>query len=136
MKLEIPQNLVAKIAAAAAHALPNECCGLIEGVREESGWRVLALHETKNLAEDKRAHFLIDPEAQFQLLRSLRGTEREIIGCYHSHPEGEPTPSATDLASAADEDFLWLIAASGNGQSLRAFVFQAKSFQPVQLIEV
>jgi proteasome lid subunit RPN8/RPN11 len=135
VKLEIPKILSAKILAAVTHALPNECCGLIEGVRDKNGWRALALHETKNLAGNPRAHFLIDPEAQFLLLRRLRGTGREIIGCYHSHPNGEPAPSATDLASAAEEDFLWLIA-GGNPQSLRAFCFRDKSFQPVQLIEV
>jgi proteasome lid subunit RPN8/RPN11 len=134
--LEISEKLLAKIATAAARALPNECCGLIEGVRDKNGWRVLALHETKNLAENPRAHFLIDPEAHFRLLRDLRGTGREIIGCYHSHPDGEPVPSATDLASAAEEGFLWLIAGNGKPQSLGAFCFRDKSFQPVQLIKV
>ena len=100
MKFEISKILSAQILAAAARALPNECCGLIEGVRGKNGWRALTLHETKNLAEDPRTHFLIDPEMQFRLLRDLRGTEREIIGCYHSHPDGRAEPSATDLASA------------------------------------
>lgn len=135
MDLQISKKLVAEILAAVARSHPNECCGLIEGVRDKHGWRALTLHETKNLAEDPRAHFLIDPEIQFRLLRDLRGTGREIIGCYHSHPNGEPAPSVTDLAGAAEEDFLWLIA-GGNPQTLRAFCFRDKSFQPVQLIKV
>ena len=135
MDLQISIKFISDILAAAARSYPNECCGLIEGVRGKNGWRALALHETKNLAEDPRAHFLIDPEIQFRLLRDLRGTGREIVGCFHSHPEGEPAPSTTDLAGAAEEDFLWLIA-GGKPQSLRAYCFRNKSFQPVQLIEI
>lgn len=135
MNVQISIKFVSEILAAAARSYPNECCGLIEGVRDENGWRALALHETKNLAEEPSAHFLIDPEIQFRLLRDLRGTGHEIIGCYHSHPNGEPAPSATDLAGAAEEDFLWLIAGT-SPQSLGAFCFRDKSFQPVQLIEV
>ena len=66
------------------------------------------------------ARFEIDPltHIKAQKLARLRGSE--IIGCYHSHPNGRAEPSATDLAGAGAEDFLWLIAA---GEDLNAFVY-------------
>ena len=131
MDLRISKKLIGDILAAAARAYPNECCGLIEGVRDGNGWRALALHEAKNLAEDPSAHFLDDPQTHFGLLRALRGTAREIIGCYHSHPDGAPVPSDTDRASASEDGFLWLIA--GRGDEIAAFVYREgeKDFAPV-----
>ena len=62
---------------------------------------------------------------QFDLLRRLRGTQTRIIGCFHSHPDGAPEPSATDRASAFESDFLWLIAGGSpdGGFTLKAYVF-------------
>lgn len=135
MKLEISKILVETILAAAARNHPNECCGLIEGVHDGNGWRASALHETKNLAANGAHEFLIDPEAQFRLLRHLRGTGRGIIGCYHSHPNGAAIPSATDRKRAGEDGFLWLIA---GGDEIAAFLYreQEKDFSPVILERV
>ena len=95
---------------AASRAYPNECCGLIEGDDTPDGWRALAIHEAKNIADDPRRRFLIDPQAQFDLMRRLRGEDTRIIGCFHSHPDGEAKPSAADRAEAYETDFLYLIA--------------------------
>ena len=121
--LRLSDALAGKVLKAAAEAYPEECCGLIEGVETAEGWRVCAIHAAANLAEDRFTRFLIDPQIQFDLLRHLRGTERRILGCFHSHPDGAPAPSATDLASAHEEDFLWLIAAGSPeaGFTLKAY---------------
>ena len=58
--LHLSDALAAQMLGAAARAFPLECCGLIEGIRAESGWRATALHEAANLAEDPARHFLID----------------------------------------------------------------------------
>ena len=122
--LHLPDELAAAVLIAAGRSYPSECCGLIEGIDTLDGWRALAVHEAANLAEEPSRRFLIDPEVQFRLLRSLRGSERRIIGCFHSHPDGPPEPSATDAASACETDFLWLIAggALASGLTLRAYV--------------
>src|SRR5215467_16339807 len=109
--LALSDELAAEILVAAARAYPNECCGLIEGTKTEHGWRALAVQEAANLSPEPLRRFLIDPQVQFDLLRKLRGTERDIIGCYHSHPDGSAEPSATDRAEAYESGFLYLIAA-------------------------
>ncbi len=92
----------AQIAAEARAALPRECCGLLEGARAGEAVRVAAVHPTRNLSEEAD-RFAIDPAEQFALLRRLRGTGREIVGCYHSHPNGRAEPSPRDLAEAGEE---------------------------------
>jgi len=42
---------------ATARAYPSECCGLIEGLDTDSGWRALSLHETANIAPGSIAAF-------------------------------------------------------------------------------
>ncbi len=126
----------AKVISAAGASFPGECCGLLEGAVDPEGWRVLAVHETRNIAEQPEHHFLMDPQQQFELLHRLRGTGRELIGCFHSHPGGRPEPSSTDLASAADEDFLWLIAGGTPGNfTLKCYDFIRGAFEPLELIQ-
>jgi proteasome lid subunit RPN8/RPN11 len=115
-------------------SLPRECCGLVEGVREHSDIRVTALHPTRNLSTSADA-FAIDPEDQFRLLRALRGTSHEILGCYHSHPGGSTVPSERDRDGAGEDGFLWLIAGGGDGGlELGAYIWSAGAFAPMSII--
>jgi proteasome lid subunit RPN8/RPN11 len=127
--LYLSGELAAEMLGAAARAFPLECCGLIEGIRTEDSWRVTALHEVANMAEDPARRFLIDPQRQFNLMRALRSSETRIIGCFHSHPAGPPEPSATDRSQAFEDDFLWLIAggSADSGFTLQAYVFTEES---------
>lgn len=111
MTLVLPSGLLAQIGEEARAAFPNECCGLIEGVIGEDAVTVLALHPAANLAPDPASGFEIDPAVHLRLLRTLRGTGRAIVGCYHSHPNGKAEPSARDRATGGQEGFVWVIAA-------------------------
>jgi proteasome lid subunit RPN8/RPN11 len=138
--LRLPAGLATAIRDAAARAFPNECCGLIEGIDTGEGWQAFAIHEAANLSENPRQKFLVDPQLQFDLLRRLRGSARRIVGCFHSHPVGSAEPSATDRSEASESDFLYVIAAGGDGErekfQLQAFVFdaQARAFLNVLLV--
>lgn len=128
-RLSLPDALRDRIMCAARDAAPRECCGLIEGVRDGDGARALALHPARNLSAVPD-RFEIDPQDQFDALRAARANGHAIIGCYHSHPGGRPLPSATDLAGAGEEDFVWLIAADG---VLKAFVYARGGFTGVAM---
>lgn len=125
-----------QIGEEARAAFPRECCGLLEGVREGDAVRVAAIHPTRNLAETND-RFEIDPAEHIRLLRALRGTGRKIVGCYHSHPHGRAEPSPHDREAAAEDEFVWLIAAvrGGGESSLAAFAFWNGGFVPLTLTE-
>ena len=135
--LYLASHMRDEIIAAAQEAFPRECCGMIEGVAVEDGWRVLAIHPARNVADDPERKFLIDPQTHFELLRALRGTDRRIIGCFHSHPNGRAIPSAADRAGAIEPDFVWLVAAGTreSGFVLGAYLFaeQERDFVPLTL---
>ena len=129
----LPQPLRAQIAVEARAAFPRECCGLIEGTREGEDVRVAALHPTANFSAAPDG-FEIDPSAHIRLLRTLRGTGREIVGCYHSHPNGRPEPSERDRANGGEEGFIWLIAALDDGAGpVELTAFDGVSFRPLTL---
>jgi proteasome lid subunit RPN8/RPN11 len=130
----LPEPLRTRLRAEARAAFPRECCGLIEGVRDARRIVACALHPARNLA-DAPDRFVIDPAEHFRLLRALRGTERAIIGCYHSHPGGMPVPSEHDCAMAIDDGFVWLIAAStaAGHVTLAAHLFADGAFRALEL---
>ncbi len=128
-RVALPDALRARILRAARDADPNECCGLVEGVRETEVFRITALHPARNLAASPD-RFDIDPLDQFAAHKAARANGHAVIGCYHSHPGGRAEPSATDLAGAGEEDFLWLIAA---GDRIAAFIHAESRFVPAEL---
>ena len=134
--LVLPDELAAQVLLAAARAYPKESCGLLEGRDAPEGWVVTAVHETANVAEEPSRYFLIDPQAQFDLMRALRGKDTRLIGCFHSHPDGVPEPSSTDRAEAYEPGFLYLITggAAEVGFSLAAYVFDERhEFAPIEM---
>ena len=125
MTVDLPAAVKAAILAQAAAAHPRECCGLLEGVREDDVFCVTALHPARNLLSQPD-RFEIDPVDHMAAQKAARADGHAIIGCYHSHPQGAAQPSAIDLAGAAQEDFLWLIAGTGE---LNAFVYRDGGFR-------
>ncbi len=114
MILFTPQQLDAMKAAATA-AFPEEACGLLVGAREaDDQIRVTQLAPGANLAADRRRRFEVDPALRLRLQKALRQSPRDIVGHYHSHPDGPARPSATDLAWATEPDLVWVILAVEN----------------------
>ena len=96
---------------------PRECCGLLVG----SGGRIEESVPTTNMDPDP-CRFRVDPHAHIELNRHLRGSGREVIGVYHSHPVGRPEPSPSDVAEAMYPEFLHVIVSlAGPAPDIRAF---------------
>jgi proteasome lid subunit RPN8/RPN11 len=115
-----------RIAEEAHAAYPGECCGLMEGVRTEDAVHVTALHPSPNLAPEPD-RFEIDPALQFRLLRE----GRNVVGCYHSHPNGMAEPSPRDVDGAGEVGLVWLVAAPA-GQA--AFVWDGAQFRRLSIL--
>ena len=95
---------------AAAVAAPREACGILLG----EGARIDAALPAANVAADPLRHFEIDPAALIAAHRAARAGGPRVVGYYHSHPGGEPRPSATDRACAAGDGRVWAIVCRGD----------------------
>jgi proteasome lid subunit RPN8/RPN11 len=110
MRLELAPLVLETIRADAARVHPNECCGLLFG----TGDRIERAVVTTNVHPNPASHFEIDPQALVDAHRAARAGGPRVIGYYHSHPTGNPEPSATDRAAAARDGSVWAIAADGD----------------------
>lgn len=109
MEVTIPAAIAQAICAHAAAETPREACGLLLG----AGNRIAEARRCSNLAADPLATFVLDPAARAAAEREARSAGRAVIGWYHSHPSGNPLPSAADAASVNSGGALWLIVAGG-----------------------
>lgn len=106
--LVVPDPIRAAILAHAENCLPDECCGLI-ATDEEA---IRFVYPLTN-ANPSPVSFTVDPNEHFGAMRHAESQGWEISGVFHSHPDGEPTPSPTDVAMAWDPDWIHLIFGSG-----------------------
>jgi desampylase len=106
--VEICSKALTTMRAHAAAAHPQEACGILLG----EGARIIEARPAANVHPSPETHFEIDPQALIDAHRAARsGRAPEVIGYYHSHPHGPAQPSATDRASAAQDDRVWAIIA-------------------------
>jgi len=136
--LILPSDLRDQLIAAARAAAPNEACGLLEGCRNGADLTVTAVHPAANLSPAPQTGFAIDPAVQFALQRRLRGSGRDIIGCYHSHPGGRAEPSRRDRDfvnwGGCPDGFVWIILAGSGHSSISAF--QGPQFHRLEILIV
>jgi proteasome lid subunit RPN8/RPN11 len=92
-QLLLPGTLRQQIIAHAIQALPQEAVGFVAG----QGCHAVTLIPLPNIAGHHT--FLADPYSQFQAEREIKRSGLEIVGIYHSHPDG------CGCASRADELF-------------------------------
>lgn len=69
-----------------------EVCGLV--VASGKKYRII---RARNLAQKPMDQFDLDPDAYMEV-----GPAEEVIGFYHSHPSGDPTPSLGDLVACEE----------------------------------
>ena len=130
MTIGIAPPALEAIARHARRELPNECCGLLVGTREQideaTPARNLRLGPTR---------YLIDPEDHFKALRESRQSGRLVVGAYHSHPRGPSTPSPTDVSEANDPALVHLIVSLEHGEPVaRAFRLSGGGYTEIELV--
>jgi proteasome lid subunit RPN8/RPN11 len=109
MVVELTSGTLATLVEEARLALPRECCGLLLG----KGSRVALAQPAANVHPQPERHFEIDPKALIAAHRGARAGGLELLGYYHSHPNGRAEPSASDQAAASGDGLIWAIIASG-----------------------
>lgn len=109
MDLEVTSGAIATLLKEANLAAPRECCGLLLG----RAGRILRAMPAANVHPEPTRHFELDPAALIAALRREREGGEEVLGYYHSHPNGAVAPSAEDRASASGDGRVWAIVAAG-----------------------
>lgn len=79
---------------AVRRAYPDEACGFLLGLdRRVSGVRI-----ARNVADHPRRAYVAHPEDVLAAFEEARAKDVNVLGVFHSHPDGKAELSATDLA--------------------------------------
>lgn len=95
----------------AKQAHPQECCGLI-WAKKDNMMHINKLELTKNIADNPLKYFEINPKSLFNANRNSRATGDQLIGFFHSHPNGLAAPSQQDAHDVNEMGQIWIIIAN------------------------
>jgi proteasome lid subunit RPN8/RPN11 len=116
----LPRVVRAALISHARREAPLECCGFLVGARG----RVRFAMAMQNVDPRPRSRYRIDDRQHIQIRRWLRrlSPPLEIVGVYHSHPNGDARPSATDRAEALYPDWLFaIVSLAGRHEDVAVF---------------
>ena len=130
--MKIRQHVFDRIVAHAVEDLPNECCGLLIGNAEMVEDAARARNTKRS-----RTRFEVEPADHFAAIRRARAAGLDVIGAYHSHPNGPTGPSETDRARLTDPAMFHVIISLAYGtRTVRAFRLTEGNFTPLELVPV
>jgi proteasome lid subunit RPN8/RPN11 len=116
--IPIAKRVLEKMLSHARAEAPLECCGLLAG----RDGVISEIFPAKNALASKTA-YEIAPAQLFEIFRTLRAQQLDILGIYHSHPHSENAPSPTDVTGANYPDTPYFIISllPGAQNPIRAF---------------
>ncbi len=117
----------------AAEARPRECCGFLLGRPGPGPVRVTGVRRAANAAPGRaRGRFRIAPAEYLAAELAARSAGEEVVGFYHSHPEGGSRPSGTDRRHALPGCVHLILAGAGTAEAWRLRPDRSR-FDPVPL---
>ena len=136
--IRIPQSVFEALIRHAQREDPRECCGVLIGrCIGDDAW-VEGTVDARNIAEnDRRRNYQIDWHTLLTTARSVRHEPEQIVGFYHSHPDGSIRPSERDRREAW-LDHSYVILSMGEGRCLTITSWrvrhQSGAFEPEPLV--
>lgn len=97
----------------------TECCGLLAG----RDGLITRIFPAANAAENSATSYEIAPKEIFDQIREMRAEGIEMLGIYHSHPNGKNEPSPRDINQAYYSEGAYFIISPRDSaeQPVRAF---------------
>jgi len=107
---------------------PFEACGLLLGRQLQDCLFISEVVPSPNLADQPLHNFEIDLGLRLRIQKASRKGKNGIIGHYHTHPDAEAAPSATDRSRIYETDLIWIIGSVYDGRfsDLAAFAPSAQ----------
>ncbi len=136
-RLHLPTDLERDIRTQCEAAIPQEACGLLMGRHDGGGvYHITKIIPSPNLSNRPERAFDIDPALIIRHQKQYRAGGDKIIGHYHSHPDGQATPSPRDREQNYDADLIWLIiqVADGIARDMAAFATEAESGRLIPIL--
>jgi [CysO sulfur-carrier protein]-S-L-cysteine hydrolase len=109
--------------------LPEEGCGLLVG----NGQYVKEVIPIENI-DHSPVRYRMAPQAQLNAFLYIEEKSWDLLGIYHSHPNGPDTLSETDIAEAYYTDAIYVIISKAGGEwTARGFSHQNKQVEEIEI---
>jgi len=102
--IEISRALYESMVQQVLSVYPIEGCGLLAG----KDVRIQQMYAVDNIRNSPIVYEM-DPGQQLRAMIDLEENGWELMAIYHSHPNGPPTPSASDVSQAYYPDAAYVI---------------------------
>jgi proteasome lid subunit RPN8/RPN11 len=129
LTIKIPRSIFDRMIAQAQDERPRECCGLLGGRDSQA----ISCYPLQNKSPQPETRYFAAPEDLFAAMRSMRCGSEELIGIYHSHPNGSAYPSKTDLELAFYPQAVYLIIALDPQAEVRAFRIDGREAAEIEI---
>ena len=129
--MRISQSLIDEMVAHAREDLPNECCGMVGG-RDGEATEVVRVAN----AAASPLRYEMDPQGQYDALKSIEGGGGELLAIYHSHTKSAAYPSQTDVNQAVawpDQAYVIVSLADPGSPDVKAFLLKDLKIADVPL---
>jgi proteasome lid subunit RPN8/RPN11 len=129
--MRISQSLVDEMVAHAREDLPNECCGMVGG---RDGEATAVVRVANSAASPLR--YEMDPQEQYDALKSIEGDGGELLAIYHSHTKSAAYPSQTDVNQAVawpDQVYVIVSLADPDAADVKAYLLKDLKIADVAL---
>jgi proteasome lid subunit RPN8/RPN11 len=120
--MRISQQLVDEMIAHAREDLPNECCGMVGG-RDDAATEVIRVVN----AAATPLRYEMDPQGQFNALKTIEDGGNELLAIYHSHTKSAAYPSQTDVNQAVawpDQIYVIVSLADADAPDVKAYLLK------------
>ncbi len=129
LTIQIPRSIFDEIIAQAHNEQPRECCGLLGGRDSQATGR----YPLQNKSPEPETRYFAAPEDLFDAMKRMRSVSEELIGIYHSHPNGDAYPSKTDIELAFYPRAIYLIIALEPQAEVRAFRINGREVVEIEI---
>jgi len=120
--VRVRRELIPELVRLAQLEPAHECCGLLAGSRGA----ITRIFRATNVAGNPATAYEIAPQELFSLIREVRADDLELMGIYHSHPNGknEPSPRDIELAYYPDTAYVIISPEVGAARPVRVFAIR------------
>lgn len=98
-------NALNELYKMAATSPLKEICGILVASDDDTGIEIIPVINVANSGDQ----FVMQKSGYIRALRRLQAEGKEVMAIYHSHPNGDPTPSPADIAAALRTGHNYLI---------------------------
>jgi len=102
-----------------ANKSENEECALFFGTESDES-QIAYVDEFVQLTnlDESPVSFLMDTN---EIIRAVQANQNNVVGVWHSHPQGMPYPSTKDYAYMGNMPFIWTIYSKRQDESQSFF---------------